>query len=284
MSPSTPATPRTWLVTGASSGIGRAVAEAALRRGDRVAVTSRDADRVSDLAREHGDRALPLSLEVTDPVSVRAALDATFDAFGRLDVVVNNAGVTQAGTVEETEDAVVHEVFSTNFFAPLDVVRAALPRLRAQGHGHLLNVSSQSGHLGLMGNGIYSASKFALEGLSEALRQELEPLGIAVTIIEPGLLGTNLAPTMHRSVPMSAYAGIHKSLETAEAAMSEPVNDIGRAAQAVLVAVDAEDPPLRLALGSDCFDAVTDKLRGELEEYAAWEQVSRSVDVPREQD
>ncbi|PXX57641.1 NADP-dependent 3-hydroxy acid dehydrogenase YdfG [Nocardia tenerifensis] len=271
-----------WLITGCSSGLGRALAEHALNRGDRVAVTARDRDRVTDLAERHGDRALPLELDVTDPAAVTAAVQACEDAFGRVDVLVNNAGYGYLAAMEEGEDAAVRALFETNVHGVVTVIKAVLPGMRSRRSGRIVNVSSFGGLAAFAATGYYHATKFALEGLSESLHAELAPLGIAVTIVEPGGLRTEWAGASMRQSPtrLDDYEQTAGKRRDATLAVSgRQPGDPARAAAAIAAIVDREAPPLRLLLGSDALTGARtrlDRMRGEID---ANEALTRSADL-----
>ncbi|MGV9325950.1 SDR family oxidoreductase [Streptosporangium sandarakinum] len=273
----TPHTPRTWFVTGAGRGLGRAFTEAALERGDRVAATSRDVGPLRDLVSEHEGRLLTMPLDVTDRAAVLTAVASAHEHFGRLDVVVNNAGVLSSGMVEEFTEAEARAQMEVNFFGALWVSQAVLPHLRAQGSGHILQISSIAALGGFPSTGMYSASKFALEGMSEALAMEAAAFGVKLTIVQPGGYWTDLYTRMSSTTPLPAYAPLRAELERqwAEGSVdSEP----RLAAEAVLKLVDSPNPPLRLLLGSMVYDLALDVSRRRMDTWAAWEEVSRAAE------
>jgi len=268
-----------WLVTGCSTGIGRAVAEVALERGQRVVATARDVARVADLAAAAPGRALGLPLDVTRPEQIAAAVAETERAFGRIDVLVNNAGYGYLAAVEEGEEDEVRALFETNFFGVVATTKAVLPGMRARGAGHVINVTSMTGLVGNPGAGYYAASKFAVEGLSEALRKELAPLGIRVTLIEPGAFrtawsGSSLRQT-RRSLP--DYHRVTERRAMIQGMDGKQVGDPRRAAEAILLVAGLEDPPLRLLLGRDVYDAFREKIAGLTASLDEWQSVT--VDV-----
>jgi NAD(P)-dependent dehydrogenase (short-subunit alcohol dehydrogenase family) len=271
-----------WLITGCSSGLGRALAEHALERGDQVAVTARDRAAVTDLAARYGDRALGLELDVTDPASVTTAVQACEQAFGRIDVLVNNAGYGYLAAVEEGEEAAVRALYDTNVHGAVTVLKAVLPGMRARRSGRIVNISSFGGLAAFAATGYYHATKFALEGLSESLAAELAPLGVTVTIAEPGGLRTQWAGASMKQSPIrlddyEQTAG--KRREATLAVSGRQPGDPVRAAAAIAVAVDAEVPPLRLLLGSDALAgarARLDRMRGEID---ANEALTKSADL-----
>jgi NAD(P)-dependent dehydrogenase (short-subunit alcohol dehydrogenase family) len=269
--------PRVWFVTGASRGLGHAMATAALDAGDSVAVAARSAGPLHQLAAQYGDRVLPLPLDVTDRAGVVAAVGAAVESFGRLDVVVNNAGSLYLGMTEEWTEEEARAQLDVNFFGALWVSQAVLPHLRAQRHGHLLQISSLGGLGSFPNTGLYSASKFALEGMSEALAQEVAPFGVHVTIIEPGGYWTDLYTSMRTAEPSPAYAQLRADLERQWAEGSVD-SDPRLAADAVMRLVGSDEPPLRLVLGSLAYDVAVGLARQRLETWAGWEQVSRSAE------
>ncbi|MEU7046421.1 oxidoreductase [Streptomyces varsoviensis] len=273
---------RVWLITGCSKGLGRALAEHALERGDRVAVTARDRATVTGLAARHGDRALALELDVTDPLSVAAAVTACEEAFGRIDVLVNNAGYGYLAAIEEGEDAAVRALYETNVHGVVTVLKAALPGMRARRSGRVVNVSSFGGLAAFPATGYYHATKFALEGLSESLAAELAPLGVAVTIAEPGGLRTQWAGASMRQSPVrlddyEQTAGRRR--ESTLGVSGRQPGDPARAAAAIAAAVDSEVPPLRLLLGSDALAGARGRLERARGEIDANEALSASVDL-----
>ncbi len=271
-----------WLITGCSSGLGRALAEHALERGDRVAVTARNRTSVTDLAARYGDRALALRLDVADPESVTAAVQACEAEFGRIDVLVNNAGYGYLTAIEEGEDSAVRALYDTNVHGVVTVLKAVLPGMRARRSGSIVNISSFGGLAAFPATGYYHATKFALEGLSESLAAELAPLGIKVTIAEPGGLRTEWAgasmqqsPTRLDDYEQTAGRRREATLGVSGRQPGDPV----RAAAAIAAAVDADTPPLRLLLGSDALAgarARLDRMRGEID---ANEALTKSVDL-----
>lgn len=268
---------RIWFITGSSSGFGRALAETVLQSGGRVAAAARDPEAVGDLMKACPQRCLALRLDVTVPEEVRSSLKKASEFFGRIDVVVNNAGYGAVGAIEEISRESLRRQFDVNFFGALDVIRAALPILRAQGSGHILNISSVAGFRAFGGSGIYSASKFALEAISEALAREVASLGIRVTIVEPGPFRTDFnGRSLDRpSDPMPEYReSAGKFLQWLAEMDGRQPGDPRKAALAMMRVVQAENPPLRLVLGRRAVDGVRAKLRSVSEEVDAWESVS----------
>jgi NAD(P)-dependent dehydrogenase (short-subunit alcohol dehydrogenase family) len=273
---------RIWFITGVSRGLGRALAKAVLARGDVVIGTTRDGN--SDLPMSsHRLHILPLELLSAD--QVRTAVVTAHALHGRLDVIVNNAGHGLLGAVEETRIEEVRHLFEVNFFGPLQVIQAALPYLRAQHHGHIVNISSISGLAPRPSSGIYGATKFALEGLSESLAQEVVPLGIRVTLVEPGAFRTDFLSA--HSIQNAANS-IHAYTETSgkiddllEIAGKQP-GDPTLAAEAIITAVETKEPPLHLVLGADAVERARAKLERLLEEMDQWKLVSLSTNFAEE--
>ncbi|MFF4474655.1 oxidoreductase [Streptomyces sp. NPDC001599] len=273
-----------WLITGCSGGLGRALARHALERGDRVAVTARDTADVAALVEAHGGRALALRLDVTDPASVAAAVERAEQEFGRIDVLVNNAGYGYLAAVEEGEDAAVRALYDTNVHGVVAVLKAVLPGMRERRSGRIVNISSFGGLAAFPATGHYHATKFALEGLSESLAAEVAPLGIAVTIVEPGGLRTQWAGTSMRQSPMRLedYEQTAGRRRAATLAVSgRQPGDPVRAAAAIATAVDATTPPLRLLLGSDALAGARARLERLRHEIDANEVLTRSTDLER---
>jgi NAD(P)-dependent dehydrogenase (short-subunit alcohol dehydrogenase family) len=271
----TSAQPRTWFITGASRGFGREWAIAALERGDSVATTARDTSSLDDLVERFGDRVLPLRLDVTDRDAVFAAVAQAHERFGRLDVVVNNAGYGQFGMIEELSEAEARAQIETNVFGALWVTQAVLPYLREQGSGHILQVSSIGGISAFPNIGIYNASKWALEGLSQSLAQEVAGFGIKVTIIEPGAYSTDWGGSSARHAdPLPAYEEFHEQAAKAREARAGSPGDPVATRDAVLEVVDAENPPLRIFFGDGPLAIATRDYESRLAQWRQWEPVS----------
>ena len=263
---------RVWFVTGASAGIGRALALGVLARGEQAAVTARMPERVRDVIEHYPAQALVLELDVTRPEQVRKAVAQASERFGRIDVLVNNAGYAQLGAIEELDDAQIRRQFETNVFGLIDVTRAILPVMRHARSGHIINVSSIGGFAGQSHLGAYNSSKFAIEGFSEALAQELAPVGIKVTIVEPGRFRTDGAGGVPAAVPTDIANSAPVGGATRDI-VRQP-GDPAIAAAAIIAAVDADVPPLRLVLGADSLAGVRAKLAAVTAEISAWESVS----------
>ena len=272
-------TTRVWLITGTSSGFGSQIAHAALEHGDRVAATARRPESLDELVAVAPERTLALPLDVTRPDQVEAAVAATLERFGRIDVLVNNAGHGSVGAVEEVDPDELRKLMDTMYFGAVALTQAVLPHMRAQGSGAIVQISSMGGQVSMPGFGAYCSAKFALEGLSEALTAEVAPLGIRVLLVEPGAFRTGFGGArMQRSEPMEAYAEtVGPTREMVDGMEGTQPGDPAKAAAAILAALDASEPPLRLALGGDAVDFIRlkhDRLRADLD---AWEAVSRDT-------
>ncbi|MFI6055082.1 oxidoreductase [Streptomyces violascens] len=275
-----------WFITGCSSGLGRALAQAVLERGWRAVVTARDPGTVADMISGHEERAIALALDVTDSGQIANAVAQAHTAFGRVDVLVNNAGYGYLAAVEEGEDHEVRALFDTNVFGLVHTTKAVLPGMRARHAGHIVNMSSLGGLVGFGATGYYHATKFAVEGLSESLAAELAPLGIKVTIVEPAAFRTNWSgPSMRQSAiaidDYASTAGIRRT--STLATYGNQPGDPARAAQAVIDAVTAENPPTRLLLGKAAYDIATAKLDSLRTTFDNWREATLSADFPLEQ-
>jgi NAD(P)-dependent dehydrogenase (short-subunit alcohol dehydrogenase family) len=275
---------RVWFITGASSGFGRELAEAAAGRGDRVVATARDPSRLNDLA---SDRVHPMALDVTDTNQRERAVGEAIERLGRIDILVNNAGRTQVGAIEETSDDELRELFELHFFGPVALTRLVLPHMRAQGGGAIVQMSSVGGQITAPGFGAYCATKFALEGLTQTLQDEVAPFGIRTLIVEPGAFRTGLfrPEAAYQSPAMPEYADtVGPTREYVNGNHGLQPGDPAKAAQAIMTALDA-DEPLRLVLGPDAIDNIRARLDQLADELRRWEQVGRqtSLDPPVEQ-
>ena len=269
-------TQKIWLITGASRGFGKIWATAALERGDKVAATARRLSTLDDLKQTYGDLLLPLQLDVTDREAVFATVKQAQQHFGRLDVVLSNAGFGYMAEIEEAEMADTKTMFETNVFGTLSVIQAALPILRAQGSGHILPVSSVAGQISMPTSGVYSAAKFAVEGLAEALSAEVKQFGINVTIIEPGGYATNFldGSSLKTAPAIADYDPLRAELA---AMLTEDSLGVPEAsATAILKVVDSQNPPLRLILG-DLLPFVKQIYSQRLETWDAWDDVARAA-------
>jgi NAD(P)-dependent dehydrogenase (short-subunit alcohol dehydrogenase family) len=266
---------KVWFITGASRGFGREWAIAALDRGDSVAATARDTGTLTDLVDRYGDRVLPLPLDVTDRAADFAAVQQAAEHFGRLDVVVNNAGYGQFGMVEELSEADARDQMETNLFGALWVTQAALPILRAQGSGHILQVSSIGGISAFPNVGMYHASKWALEGFSQALAQEVAGFGISVTLIEPGGFATDWSgPSARHAEPDPAYDPVREQARELRARRQTSQGDPAASSAAVLAVVDADRPPLRIFFGEAPLQIATADYEQRLATWREWQPVS----------
>lgn len=272
-----------WFITGCSTGFGRDLAELVIARGWRVVVTARDATRVAGLAATGGERALALSLDVSDPGQVAAAVAAATAKFGRIDILVNNAGYGYQSTIEEGEDAEIRAQFEANVFGLFALTRAVLPGMRERGQGHIINISSVAGLVGFPGSGYYAASKHAVEGFSDSLRAEVGPLGIAVTCVEPGPFRTDWAGRSLKQTPVriEAYAETAgKRLAATKEISGTQAGDPRRAAEAMIALTEADAPPRHIVLGRWGFEAVTNRLRERLDEIGEQRDAGLATDFP----
>lgn len=268
---------KVWFITGAARGFGRVWAEAAVERGDMVAATARDVSALGQLVERYGDRVLPLTLDVTDGEQVNAAVSRAHRQFGRLDVVLNNAGYALVGAIEEANLDDVKAEFETNFFGALRVIQAALPILRQQCRGHIVGVSSVAGIVAGPMVGFYNASKWALEALHDSLAQEVGGAGIKVTLIEPGAYATEFASStsLKISAGLDAYGALRQEVfaRSAEIDFGEPQ----ATAKAVLQIVDADAPPLRCFLGTEGMPVAREAYAARLAEWEQWASVSNAA-------
>jgi len=267
---------RTWFITGTSRGFGREWAEAALERGDRVTATARDVSALDDLAAEYGtDVLLPLALDVTDRPAVLAALARADEHFGRLDVVVNNAGYGQFGMIEENSEQEIRAQFETNVFGAFWVTQGALPYLRDSGGGNIIQVSSIGGISAFANIGVYNASKWALEGFSQALAQEVALFGIKVTLVEPGGYSTDWGGSSAKhATPLEAYEKVREQAAEARGKRVANPGDPAATRSAILKVVDAENPPLRIFFGAGPLGIATADYESRLAQWREWQPVS----------
>ncbi|MGV1793611.1 SDR family NAD(P)-dependent oxidoreductase [Rhizobium sp. A37_96] len=263
-------TNRTWFITGASRGFGRIWAEAALSRGDKVAATARNVETLAELKQKYGADFLPISLDVTDRDAVSAAVKSAHDYFGRLDVVLSNAGYGLVGAIEETSVQETRAIFETNVIGTLSVVQAALPIMRAQGSGHILAVSSVGGLVTFPLGGIYQATKFAVEGMLQTLAQEVATAGIKVTLIEPGPFATDFMTesSIKNAVPIAAYDQVRDDLS--KMLSPDAFGDPNTTVDTVLRVIDADQPPLHVILGP-LLPMVQDVYAARLQTWERWE-------------
>lgn len=275
-----------WLITGASSGLGDGIARAVLDRGDFAAVTSRDADRLKPLTEKYPNQAFPVTLDLNNAASMRQAVQSVLERFGKVNVLVNNAGYGYRAAIEESEPAAVEELFQTNFFGPMELVRFILPQMRAQHSGLIINISSIGAVRGALGNGYYSAAKGALELASEALSKEVQQLGIRVMVAEPGALRTGFygEQLKNSSIHISDYdalAGKYRKTEQTDS--HDQPGDPLRAGKLLVQTALRQDAPFRLLLGSDALHAAVVTLETRLREARIWAEVSGHVDFDENQ-
>jgi len=272
-----------WFITGCSTGFGRSLAEAVLARGWRAVVTARDAARVADLVAGSGERGLALSLDVTDAAQVAAAVDAARQRFGRIDVLVNNAGYVYQSNVEEGDDAEIRAQFEANVFGLFALTRAVLPVMRAQRSGHVINITSVAGLVGFPGSGYYAASKHAVEGFTDALAAEGAPIGISATCVEPGPFRTDWAGRSLKQTPVriDAYADTAGArLDQTKGYSGTQPGDPARAAAAMIALAEEATPPRHMVLGKFGMDAVTGRLEERLAEIEGRRAASLATDFP----
>jgi NAD(P)-dependent dehydrogenase (short-subunit alcohol dehydrogenase family) len=272
----------TWLITGCSTGLGRALASAALERGENVVLTARDVSTLDDLARAHPGTALALALDVTDHAQGQAVVQAAQDRFGTIDVLVNNAGHGYRAAVEEAVEEQVNELFATNFFGPLALIQAVLPSMRERRSGTIVNISSIGARSCPLGAGLYAATKAALEALSASLLKEVEPLGIGVLVVEPGAFRTGYKRSqVQPPTAIGDYAGtvgVRRSEDAGEDG-NQP-GDPARAAESIIDAIQGPSTPRTLVLGADALGWFRDAMKQLNADVDLWEQVSLSTGFP----
>ncbi|MGI4742807.1 MAG: SDR family NAD(P)-dependent oxidoreductase [Janthinobacterium lividum] len=275
--PAASAAPKVWFITGASRGFGRVWTEAALQRGDQVAATARQLASITDLTDAYGANVLPLELDVTNPAQVKTAVAQAHAHFGRLDIVLNNAGYSLVGTIEEAGLDAIRAMYETNVLGAVSVIQAALPLLRAQGHGHILGTSSNLGHVTLPVIGYYCSSKWAFEAIHESLAAEVAPFGIKVTIIEPGAYATEFGSpeSLKFAAGLEVYTDFKNQFIAGLRSMER--GDPAATPAAIFAAVDTEQPPLRLSLGSHNLAWVRQAYAERIAEWEAWEAVSNAA-------
>ncbi|MBF9143639.1 SDR family NAD(P)-dependent oxidoreductase [Hymenobacter properus] len=272
--------PQTWFITGASQGLGLGLATQLLAAGHRVAATSRHLASLTAAISEPTESFLPLAVDLPSEASVAQAIDATISTFGRLDVVVNNAGYGMGGSIEEMSDAETRHSFETNVFGALNVIRKALPHLRAQGSGHIINISSIAAMAGATGWAIYAATKAAMSAFTEVLAQDVADFGLKVTVVEPGALRTNfLAPeslVMARQ-PIAEYEAVRASHARYLTLNGAQAGDPAKAAAAIIRLAREKNPPLHLLLGADAYERAQAKLTSLGQQFDTWQAVSKSI-------
>ncbi len=275
---------KVWLITGSSRGLGRSIAEAVLAHGDQVVATARKPEALNALKEQYGDAVLTVALDVRSADQARAAVKTAVETFGRLDVIVNNAGYGNIAAIEEATEEEFRDQIETDLWGVINVTRAALPILRKQRSGHFLQISSVGGRIGAAGLGPYQTSKWGIEGFSEVLAKEVEPFGVNVIIVEPGGMATDWAgSSMKISPPSKDYQssigwllGMHEKINNSDGPMG---SDIAKVAQVLLKLVDEPTPPLRLLMGSDAYGYALASDEARLAETKKWESLSRSTDA-----
>jgi NAD(P)-dependent dehydrogenase (short-subunit alcohol dehydrogenase family) len=269
---------RVWLITGGNSGFGQAITEAAVAAGDVVVATARRVTALDDLAAAHPGQVEALPLDVTDTAAIEATVRDITDRHGRIDVLVNNAGRSHVGAAEETTDAELRSLFDVHVFGPAALIRAVLPPMRSRRSGAIVQLSSMGGQMSFAGFSAYSATKFALEGMSEALADEVRPLGIKVLIVEPGAFRTALFSNISASAQIADYrATVGPTRHMIETGNGTQSGDPAKAAAAILTALDTDQAPLRLPLGDDAVDAILGHLDSVRAEIIAWEKLARNT-------
>ena len=276
---------KTWFITGASSGFGRGLTEKLLARGDRVAATSRRSEALDDLRAQYGDLLWTAVLDLRDLDQVRATVDRAFGDLGRIDVLVSNAGYAVLGAVEETTDELLRDVVDTNLLGSIALIRSALPHLRAQGGGRVLQVSSEGGQIAYPGFSLYHATKWGIEGFVEAVAKEVAPFNIDFTLVEPGPARTNFVHGVVQPEPITAYDGTPAHI-TRDAALGGDwviTGDPDRMTDAMISVADDAHPPLRLVLGGTSYDSIREALTARIEALDAQRAIAFSTDYPAEE-
>ncbi|WP_144633902.1 SDR family oxidoreductase [Bordetella genomosp. 13] len=270
---------KTWFITGASAGLGRLLAERLLARGDRVVATARRDGALDDLQSRHGDRLRVLKLDVTDTQAIRARVGEAFQAMGRIDVVVSNAAYGLFGAAEELSDQQIDRQIATNLTGSIQLIRAVLPHLRAQGGGRIVQVSSEGGQIAYPDFSLYHATKWGIEGFVEAVAQEVGPFGIDFLIVEPGPTHTSFGTNLDQAEPMACYADTPSGAVRRALADGDfgPFGDAGKTVDAMIPAMDAPNPPLRLALGQSAYESIRKALAQRLRAVESQKDVALSV-------
>ncbi|MFF0736280.1 SDR family oxidoreductase [Streptomyces chartreusis] len=274
---------KTWFVTGASAGIGRMVTEQLLERGDRVAATARRPEVLSDLADRYGDQLWTTSLDVTDTESLGDVVERAFADLGRIEVVYSNAGRGSVGAAEEMTVEAIDEQIALNMTAPIHLLRAVLPHFRAQGGGRFIQMSTMGAHISTPGAGMYHASKWGVEGFLESVIAEVEPFGVGITMVEPGIIRTAFGANLSIAPAMPEYADgpvgqIRKYLEAVDNITAEAPGAPDKVAAAIIASADTTPAPRRLALGSDAYNAMRTALTDRIAELDAGRQIAASID------
>lgn len=272
---------RVWLITGSSTGFGRILAETVLNEGDRVIATARKPGQLAELVEQYSESVKAIALDVTQPEQIQTALDQAMATFGRIDVLVNNAGYGLIGAFEEVSETQIRRNFETNLFGAINMMRAILPIMRQQGGGHIVNMSAIAGFTNELGFSIYGGTKFALEGISEALRGEVMPFGIKVTIVEPGPFRTDfIGRSLDRVAnPMPEYEPtVGQFLNFLSTIEGKQPGDPQKAAHAIIYLVQSEQPPLRLVLGKYAYAKFHEKIESLTQELETWAEVGKNTD------
>jgi NAD(P)-dependent dehydrogenase (short-subunit alcohol dehydrogenase family) len=272
---------KVWFITGSSTGFGRSLAEAVLKAGDRLIATARKPEQLADLVEQYPETVKAIVLDVTQPEQIKIALEQALAAFGRIDVLVNNAGYGLIGALEEVSEAQIRRNFETNLFGAVNMMRAILPTMRQQGSGQIVNMSAIAGFTNELGFSIYGGAKFALEGVSEALRGEVEPFGIKVTIVEPGPFRTDfIGRSLDRvAQPMPEYEPtVGKFLNFLNTIEGKQPGDPEKAANAIIQMVNSDNPPLRLVLGKYAYSKFHKKIESLNQELDTWAKIAMNTD------
>lgn len=275
---------KVWFITGCSTGFGRHLAQEVLAKGDKVAVTARNSNDVKDIADKYPDTAFAIALDVTKPEQVKDAVQKAVEKFGRIDVLVNNAGIGYFGAIEESEEDQVRRMFEINFFGLAAVTKEVLPILRKQSSGHIINISSVGGSVAFPGVGMYNATKFAVTGYSEALAKELAPLGIKVTVIAPSGFRTDWAGRSAKNtktVIEDYHSTAHANQDNIRGYSGNQPGDPVRAAQAIIKIVETKDAPVRLFLGAGALKGIRNKIAEMQTDIDAWEETTMWADNPK---
>ncbi len=275
---------KVWFITGCSTGFGRHLAQEALKLGHKVAVTSRNTDDIKDIVAQYPDNSIAIKLDVTKPEEIKAAVSQAMDKFGRIDVLVNNAGIGYFGAIEESEDAEIRRMFDINFFGLSDVTNQVLPIMRSQRSGHVVNIASIGGYVSFPAVGFYNATKFAVAGLSESLAKETAHLGIKVTVVAPSGFRTDWAgrSANNSKIVIDDYQQTaHVNQETIRGYSGNQPGDPVRAAQAIIKAVESPEPPLRLFLGAGALKGARNKIVELQKDLDTWEETTLWADNPK---
>lgn len=273
---------KVWLITGCSTGFGRHISQKAIEAGYKVVVTARNVEQVTDLAAGHEDQVIALPLDVTNPEQIRNVVDRTIEKFNRIDVLVNNAGIGYFSSVEESVEEETRKMFEVNFWGLMNVTNAVLPHMRSQKSGHIINFSSIGGLTSFPTLGYYHATKYAVEGISESLSQEVAPFNIHVTLIEPSSFRTDWggrsSVKTETSIPELKESIVGQMLQGIELGVGQEAGDPAKAAEAVIKVVETSEPPLRLLLGQQAYDAATYKFKSLLASIEQWKETTINAD------